>query len=682
MNAKGLKAAAVALLALAIVAVVFAFRASHERVNIQGPSALAVLPDGTVWLGVDEALWKLDREGRRIAVVPRSVHGVPGRIGNLALRGDGRLAAATRGDAAIYLLDGATGQPQGRIVPQWPAELAAHASRAIHFAFHPDGRFAVATGGGHAVALFDAQGGFLARTPDFYYRFTNGLWWAGESLWTTDTNRFALVRLDGRTLQSQQRLNLPGSVFLENRYLGMAVGSPRPELLGVVVRFADGMVRGQAVAVRPDGRQRPFPAGAAEPRDLQWLGETLLMTDGNGYRVRRYAANGDVQPEFGDEAVRRELGSLWERRTTLYRFYRGGLAAAIALFVLGLGCAVAAQTAQRRARVAGLGADFSRLGTPEVPAWRRAVLALMLAWPAVVVFAIAAVDTLHPLRPLTGLPVTGYLILVLSVFLALLLGNYLWLRRRIRRAAGDPATDALFNGVALAHLQKDEAFWRDRLPGELPLETVMLVRYGGPQWLVLTDRRLFLHRVNVRDRVLEQAWSFGQVLSAETSAQPRARWWQRLNDVFSLTGLRLRIVLRDGQVVEGGVVAVQAAQRLADKLSDAAQAAQAAGSSEAFATAPAAIAPAKAAPRAGWAPVLASLLIPGLGQWMQRRSGTALTLFASWAAVTVVAAVPLGWTLWGPRAAVNPRYMAYVVAVYAAVCLSAAFDAWRMRSRA
>jgi hypothetical protein len=84
--------------------------------------------------------------------------------------------------------------------------------------------------------------------------------------------------------------------------------------------------------------------------------------------------------------------------------------------------------------------------------------------------------------------------------------------------------------------------------------------------------------------------------------------------------------------------------------------------------------------RAAWQ-TLASLLIPGLGQWMQRRAGTALLMFLAWAAVLILAAAPVAWTLWAPRAAVSARTVGYTLLVYASVCLVAGIDAWRMRVR-
>ena len=67
------KGVATLFLLLAVAAVVLALQASQRRIAIQGPSALAVLPDGTVWLGVEQALWRFDSPcGRRAPPSPRT----------------------------------------------------------------------------------------------------------------------------------------------------------------------------------------------------------------------------------------------------------------------------------------------------------------------------------------------------------------------------------------------------------------------------------------------------------------------------------------------------------------------------------------------------------------------------------------------------------------------------------
>lgn len=403
MSVKQLKAGAMLVLALAVGAIAFALWASDRRVKIQGPSAVAVLPDGAVWVSVDDRLWRLDAQGRRQLAVAAAAHGVPGLIGNLVAHPGGQLVASTRDDPALYFLDPATGAARSRLLPAWPADLQRHGGRAITYAFHPDGRVAISTGGGHAVALFDAAGRFVARTVPGTYQFSNGLWWSGETLWTTDTNRFALVELDGRTLAEKSRVQLRSGTR-GWRYLGMAAGAPPgapPEVLGSIVRFANGMIRGHVVDVLRDGSQKEFPTvEAMEPRDVKWRGNELLVVDGARYAIARFSADRRPLPDFGDAAVLAELAAMPQTRASLKRQYHAGLAAAVALLVAGLLLAMRAQAVERSAgapeprpgQAARMpAATLASLAIPGLGQWmqrRRAVALLFFLCWAVLVLAL------------------------------------------------------------------------------------------------------------------------------------------------------------------------------------------------------------------------------------------------------------------------------------------------------
>jgi hypothetical protein len=77
---------------------------------------------------------------------------------------------------------------------------------------------------------------------------------------------------------------------------------------------------------------------------------------------------------------------------------------------------------------------------------------------------------------------------------------------------------------------------------------------------------------------------------------------------------------------------------------------------------------------------IASLLVPGLGQWMQRRSGTALIFLVIWLLqLIVVIPVVLAW--WNVTTEVSVKTIVMMGCSYVLICSVAAFDAWRMRER-
>jgi hypothetical protein len=679
MTAKTLKNLAVALLALAIACVALAFSASNQRLAIQGPSALAVLPDRSVWLSVDQALWHLDADGARVAVVDGRTLAVGGLIGNLVLHPDGRLVASVRDDPTLYFLDPSSARIVHRLAPQWPTDLARHASRAITFAFHDDGRVAIATGGGHAVAVFDANGRFLGRSRPGLYQFTNGLWWTAGSLWTTDTNGVALVELDAATWREKARVPL---VQQEGpwRYLGMAVASEgKAAPLATVVRFRNGMIEGRAVDVFGNGTQKAFPAQATlEPRDIKWRTGELLLVDGASYSVKRYSDQRAALPDFGDAQVRRELTGLLALRDRLQVQYYAGLVAAVLLFALGFAAALRSQALEKQQALAAAGADLSQLGTPRLSGWALAVMAFQHFWLSLLVFAATALLQYVPRLP--GLGKTVVWAVLLALLLVSLAAMFLLLRA-LRRAASDPQAEALFNYTAVRALETDVGFWSMRKPGEVPRETLMLTSGAGTQrWLVLTNQRLLVFVTNFRDRTLAAEYPRRTIAGLNLLEPSDMRWWQRMQRAGGM-GAVLRFKFKDGEVLEGTTPARQTAQRMAELLRATAFDAPTISQMGRALREQSEARKASAQGQPALLQVLGSLLVPGLGQWMQRRNGTALRMFLAWVLVLLVSAVPVVWTLWAPRAAVSPTYVLSVAASYLIICALAAADTWRMRKR-
>ena len=440
MSTKLLKTVAVLLMLLALACVAGALMTTNERIGIQGPSALAVLPDQTVWLSVDEALWHLDANGTRLAVVDGSALGVAGRIGNLVVHGNGQLVAQVRNDPTLYFLDPETASVKSRLVPQWPADLREHGSNAINYAFHDDGRVAIATGGGHAVAVFDAEGRFLGRTRPGMYKFTNGLWWSGDALWTTDTNRQQLVELDGNTLAEKSRVELEKNCG-GWQFLGMAVpsrgqpvGDTQQRPLATLVRFGNGMIKGHATDVFGDGSQMNFPVvSTPEPRDIKWRGNELLMVDGADYSIKRYSDDRMPMENFGDEQVQAELTALAEHKTSSHEPIqqisgRGG-DPVCDRFRIGRACADAGKGERARRLERRSVAD----GSPRLTDRERFQSSIKIFWPLVVPMIFLL---LFPKVLKAGL-LSGNMLLIMAfvppVLFLLSIVVVVWLARRIRQ---------------------------------------------------------------------------------------------------------------------------------------------------------------------------------------------------------------------------------------------------------
>ena len=681
MSIKTLKAVAVLLMLLALGWVAGALMANTKSIDIQGPSALAVLPDQSIWISVDEALWHLDASGSRVALVDGATLGVGGRVGNLVLHPNGQLVAQVRNDPTLYFLDAETAVIQSRLVPQWQPDLTSHGSNAINYAFHPDGRVAIATGGGHAVALFDAQGRFLERTRPDLYRFTNGLWWAGDTLWTTDTNRQELVELDGNTLAEKSRIQL-SSYCGGFQFLGFAApshGKPSEASgsapLITLVRFANGMIKGRASDIFPDGSQSDFPASATtEPRDIRWRGNELLMIDGARFSIRRYADDRAPMDNFGDMQVQAELTGLLSQRDHLKNRYKLYLGGAIAFFLIGFGFALRAQLLEKRLALAALKVDLSQLGTPILSPRARLAGLLKSGWPAFLMVGGCVFLLLYLLQ---RTPSLDKLVFILISLLLLLPPAIFLIRRNVKRFLAQPETEGILNQHAVLSLRINTPFWRSCQPDELPQETMGLWVNGGLNWIVLTSRRWLLYAANMTDRTLVRECPRSELLRAHVLEKHEMTKRQRLQVLFNAFGAIVRFEFRDGTSLSGFTISAQTARRISSLPSATAQNTVIEGKLN--------LQPAESPAPAvkndkAMLQTIASFLIPGLGQWIQRRSGTALMFFVVWLFI-VWDAVIIGLTLWNAMSDVPWTRILNTVFLYLLMCGLSAWEAWRMRER-
>jgi hypothetical protein len=377
---------------LALLLLALDFKVGHRVAELYGPAALALRPDGTqAWLAVDDEIWSFDAKGHRGTRARLAEIGLPGRVYSLDWHpAAGLLAMRLDNEPAIHLLDPATLLPSSTITLQWPPELAEHASRAVHLAFADDGRIAASTGGGHAVALFDRDGRFLARTVLGMYRFTNGLWWNGDALWTTDTNGLQLKRLDGRTLALQQAVDVPAP--RGTRYLGLARPHPpqatevnEPLPLATVIRFGNDRIVGVVADILPGGGELLFSqTERMEPRDLGWLGRDLLVVDGQSRSVLRWSVAHEPLPPFGDADSRRELQEAAQLQQRLTWLHQALVAAAIGGVVAAITLVWHARSGSRsRRRIAATPHWWAVLASALLPGlgqWMRGRNPMALAW--------------------------------------------------------------------------------------------------------------------------------------------------------------------------------------------------------------------------------------------------------------------------------------------------------------
>ena len=701
MSPRALKYATGITLLLAIGLLMLSLWSGMRASAITGPEALVVTPRGEVWVGVGRELWRASSDGHLKAALPLSAVNLHAPPASLVRHPDGHIVASIRGDAGLYVIDPDTARVTGVIVPRWPADLEAKGRDASNVAFAPDGRFAIATGGGHVVALFDPHGAFLARTAPDTYRFTNGLWWSGDELWTTDTNRFALRNLDARTLAVKRSAALPDED--PARYLGPARVSLESDPRVALIRLRNGMIQGRMAIVRADGTETPLPSlDEFEPIDVEWLGDELLATDGASMTIRRWSADGHVASDFGDDAFARRLRDIVHGRAMLWKTHHGTLQAGVVLCAIGLLLAIALKRAEARippelreaAAQASRAIDLSHLGTPQPGGLAIRKLNWRYLWPLMAALLLSQVPRIDPFHRWLQAAVphdpTARLA-VLAIYLVTVLVVALSLARSIARKSRMPEFEPVLNALAMRRLRKATAATLALADGERAIETFYLLRRttdergrfrrggSGRRWAVCTDRSLRLYGGAGASQWLDVDIPLADIVAVAAKppvALGSGRWTLARNAGRQARGGWLGLTLADGRVVEGLVVVLPLHARLAQRLE--AVAAANAGAAPPSADAPRAPAPAtvtRGPTRAQAA--LASLVLPGLGQWWQRRPGMGLVLFLPWAVLLLSRTIPVLWTVLGTRADVSKQTVAGTLALQAGYALLAAWDAWQ-----
>lgn len=699
---------ATALVALALLLIAFSFYAGQRRVQVQGPWGLAAVPGG-VWLSVDQQLWRLDAAGRRQRIVDTAALG--GTVGLLAAHPAGGLMAWVRRGTSLYLLDASSGALLRRLEPAWPEDLRRHADEAIHLAVAPDGSFAVATGGGHAVALFDAQGRFQARSPAGTYRFTNGLWWS-DGWWTTDTNGMALVKLHPRDLTEVRRIALKDAdapwLFLGEAVASQGAAHDGQAPLATLSRLSNGMEYGQLVDVFDSGHQRAFEQPPSQnelaealgqvlqPRAIAWLDGRLLAVDGLSFSLRAWGADRRLQADWGDANVRVELQQRLTERERWRGWYVLSLTLAVLLLMAGLGFLAWAKRLERRLKLARLDLELAQRlvrdpkwqpgiagQAPAAPWWRQALLLIWLLLPLLVLVGAVHAGLFAAVvrglaSPALGLTADGrwaaFMVFVLAV---MLLGGILMLWS-IARVQSHPELEGWTNQAGRRMLARPDVFWALRQAGEQPREILTLMPRWGlapPRGIVLTNQRLLVFRMNPRDARLENAWPRAAVRAATLGRAGNAASARR-RQFFPL----LRLQLRGGETIVGRPSCLPAAQRLVSLLQRTAPARAAMGGKSATAHHHQAQEVKTGSPDQSLAvrQTLASLLLPGAGQWWQGRHATALWMLVPWLLLVLNLAF-VAWMAWGPRAEVSASTLWLSAALPAVAAIVAAADAWRMR---
>jgi hypothetical protein len=468
-------------------------------------------------------------------------------------------------------------------------------------------------------------------------------------------------------------------------------GAPQPASgqppLATLSRLGYLMEPGYVVDVFPDGSQAAYNHDLlARVLDISWLGDNLLVLDGENYQVLRFSARREALPPFGDAEVIQTLAQMreqrlfWDRLSSRYLFLP-----AVILLLLGM----AAYQRHKKLLVLAVIAErpASRpVGTPTASSDTILKQWLwVIAWP-VLVRAIVAFTCLFGasfavtvLFAKYGIGRPWILLLTLNIVMLPILPVALWQQHRLQRFSRKPAYEAMLNRQAVAWLEKHSDWDQIRNSGEAPRETLLLrgtgpLGYWRKQWLLVTNQRLLLFAASAPERRLVNEWPRSAVTSAGLPEQPRSALLATLKRWF-MPPTNLCVCLNTGDTLTGTSPSAVTAERTAKLLMQARPTLPQAGPAPA---------PKKAASRLRghrWHQVLASLALPGSGQWLQDRFVSGTVYFMATALLLIGLVGPIVWAMNGPKMEVSDSSKFSTLYLWLILILISGWDAYQFSGR-
>jgi hypothetical protein len=202
-------------------------------------------------------------------------------------------------------------------------------------------------------------------------------------------------------------------------------------------------------------------------------------------------------------------------------------------------------------------------------------------------------------------------------------------------------------------------------------------------WVVLTNQRLLIYAANYFDQSLKAQHARSDVVKIRLLDPLTRTLWQRLSSAV-WPSYRVDVRLRDGRIWSAFVAtSVAPARRLVQSLQQTAMISTSGGH-------PTARSPLQQPGRpplerlrpkgSAVQQMLAALLLPGLGQWLQRRNRSALYFFILWSMAMLFVVLPIAWALDGTKTFVHPSIIVLTACAIVLIHVVSAWDAWRMRS--
>jgi hypothetical protein len=323
----------------------FVFHAGSEINRELGPNALAVSPDGKLFVASHGKLHVFSDENHREASYDFEAMGLPRAPADIGVRSDGRLYFADMERARLVVCDLQKAVCDGTELglASWtPAHLMP--GNTFKFFIHePRSRLYISDNGGHTLVIADASGKVLSRTtPSREVIFPNQLAsYAPGELTVADTNHNRIVTFEvggdrvGKVLREFSTRGLGPSREGRIWPFGMA---RLPDARSWVLIARNGMKDADVMLLDAKGAAvKRIDLGAdSDPFAIALWKGAVVVADGRNARLQAFDPDGGNRREIRDEAFAEELRGI-ARRSDEWREYRTfGIAGMVLFPIMGI----------------------------------------------------------------------------------------------------------------------------------------------------------------------------------------------------------------------------------------------------------------------------------------------------------------------------------------------------------
>lgn len=366
------KKIAIFLILFILAALAVRLWASDRAVSVAGPSTIRMAGDGTIYVVCDTRLYRHDKQGRLIDLVPLDNFGIAQYIGDfwvfrngdILLRREVSQKPSFFREIEMFLRSGtgerdAIDSHEGILQRCGSKTSSCTPFGAGSDAFKKMGTFKlfvdedrenayIADTLAHQLLLYDL-GGNLKGKSDIIFRFPNQIQLGHDGLlYVADTNnhRVAAVSTDAATLGSVERhFSIARRESSPGRVWPFAFAQA-PDGHWWVIQAGNDMRNGDLMVYDEDGKfiERVQLPRDADPFSLIALADRVLVTDPSLMRIYTVSLSGELLEDFGSEVLLLKLVDLARKQEHSDRLSKAALAALIVALAAAVVLALASRT--------------------------------------------------------------------------------------------------------------------------------------------------------------------------------------------------------------------------------------------------------------------------------------------------------------------------------------------------